>query len=230
MPTLTLSADAITNPSLEQIRRVQAVMLWPNDEAMREQACALWQVEDLSKEAYDRGVSDAAELTVPLWLLKSLAASPSAKEVDRDIAKRKKLALAAGEHMFLHFSIVNGSGKIITVSGTIVPIVAGVQGMSEAWVNNKAWKPFRDVSHLWAAYRVEMCLEKSDFCPSTFANFPRFLALATQIRTWAVNHQAVCKPLGFIDEGEAWEILGPLPEGANEKALDALRTYWRPEN
>lgn len=96
---------------------------------------------------------------------------------------------------------------------------------------HEAWREFKPVAHLWAAFRLwqEEFQQTPEFDPRTPTGLRGFLALAKELHARAVNIRARGRTKAILDPSETWRVpatlllpaitlqLPPLPDWARAR-------------
>jgi hypothetical protein len=221
MPELAIA------PGLEGVRRLQAIMLSPEDELWRQQYLAHCKVTDLADEARLAGFRSDQDIVVPFSLLMALAAAPAAREIGAEEAARRGCGEAVGAALFL-LSSLTVLGKAVGHSGQekfsgLAADVAEIHdGKTLSWFNNRAWGPYKPSAHLWAAWVIECQLGDTKIFPCGPETMRRFLALAAVFFAFGCEFIPKGQSRPLLDKETAWSVLCDLTDADHAAALKSI--------
>jgi hypothetical protein len=186
--------------TLENMRRIQALMLSPSDKIQRKQVSAYFCASDLAGDI--RHHTDMIELQA--WIVVALIADRPGPNVLQKLGVAEKQGRAAGELLFQLFSNVSVATFTKTdfqsedSFSSLKKEISTHLGMSDAWLD-KAWATFKPAAHLWAAAYVEKVLEPQGANIFASENATRFIACAAVLERFAVNYRAARQHKSLID-------------------------------
>lgn len=214
---IPLSPNALHNPLKADLRIMMAYMLWPRDGVWRQRWIADWIVNNVETIKNER-----PELAAEYFSF-AKAALPS-KMIADEIAKKnivRDATLAASVFMDHLYCRVSGSkitkGKITETAIKIRDNKTNVKGKKASievhTFDNKIWKTYSSVAHLWAAkYLANRDHGQSKYPPCSEDYLPQFLADAE----------------GFRFLGEKTEMLRTSGRGTSRTVLNPKDTYKLP--
>jgi hypothetical protein len=214
MPTLQLFPDEVSPvPNRSALRYVAALMLWPNAEVKRREA----EKAALADEATrwlgtidkDAAIDAGSVAQFARWAI----TVPRLMDVQAGAENQFRDGAMAGTilHDFLGWRALGHPAPVDLIKGQ----VAHRFRMSKQHVENRAWKHFRCVAHLWSAwitfaaeYRSE---GESGGLPCRFADFPAFLALSERNRIEGESAEFLQSAKGTVlKPGETWRVPSEL--------------------
>lgn len=191
-------------------------MLFPNEETLREQYYAVL----LARYEMQQAESDSAVIELTRNHLGLLIAAPSYADLVGLVADRTKQAIVAGDmlsaiYVMDYFSLSEPSmNKAEFVAAEFSKKAtygdgSKIAGSHPAIMN--AWNTYKDVAHLWAAYRINEAYSFAPSKPDIFSQqyFPTFLGIASMLYEFGTS---------FI----------PLRARPKKPILDALTTWQLP--
>jgi hypothetical protein len=208
---------------------VLATMLFPNEEVLREQFLAVHLAR------YEE--SRAEETHTPIQLTRRhlglLMDAPSYADLGKIVADRTKQATIAGDMMAAlyvmdYFRLPEPSmNKAEFVAAEFSKKATYGDGSKIAGSHPsilKAWNAYKDVAHLWAAYRINAAYAYAPSEKDVFSqqHFPTFLGIAAMLYQFGTSFIPLrARPRKTIlDVSEAWK----LPVG-----IDPIRLVGDPE-
>ena len=230
MPLLQLTPDDIdpaTNRSA--LHYVASVMLWPSDGAQRRKAEAAALTDEIVRwiDSMDPAApipaGDVARMTqLAITALRLCDVRADAKKPLRDGAMAGTIL-----HDFLGWQALGKPAPIDLVKRN----VALRFEMSPQHVENRAWKNFRCVAHLWCAW-ITFIVEYRDKgisggFPCRFQDLPHFLALAERNRLDGERSEFRQSAKGTILKAdETWRV--PLEIRLPEIGVETIKKLSKP--
>jgi len=226
MPFLPIGKSAIESPTRFDLAKIEAIMLFPEDEAERalveRAAAARVAVETAEKEQIHAAKGDAIA-----QLLRYVHEAPRLSEI------------VAGEKFFRRHLFGRVAGIILTETlarrelhpnapnmGHVKKrLGAGLKNLkvSKATIDDTIWPRFACVAHLWAAYLALMETTGSDVFPCQVRHFPGFLAVAEANRIEGQNYRIKQASRPVLDAEKTWRV----PDGV---ILPKIPSKFEPVN
>ncbi len=184
-PVLKLASDPLLNTTRLDLASFEAMMLFPDLEYEREQACNAALVEfgiqDLNlKAAFTEEILDISAKTLPLSVIKELAKDRFIKGMIVGYVLHNQIGyIALGDYEKSKQVLIDEATRIFQKTGK-----GGYLRVTKSTFNNDIWPKFRCVAHFWAAC-VSVNLIEGYPCgafPCRVDALPRFLADAEAYR------------------------------------------------
>lgn len=199
-PLLKLSADALDRPHRLDLATVEAMMLWPENEAKREQ---WWTAAHL-----EEGRNHLNEL--PAELLRHYARhaldAPRLAELRPETLDRIKHGMLAGAIVLAATGYARHDRTGAPLGKVQEDLCAHLKGFDiqirPQTLNNHIRPLFRPVAHLWAAHLLERIWGGTAF-PCSVSGLSAFLATAEDIRALAERTRVKKSPATVMRAGEA---------------------------
>ncbi|MDH3700731.1 MAG: hypothetical protein OEU46_05405 [Alphaproteobacteria bacterium] len=183
--------------------RVVATMLYPKDETRREQLVAY----SAERALLDNGIR------IPLDITAKTHFGPSKNEFERESARTLNAGAISGQLLLLIKQLVvhqpsdasvRKAADLLAKSLNKYQLDGIAVPASEGSIRT-AWRNFKSVCHLWAAWRI---LEYED---SLMMNerLPELLAVSEWMREFAESHYPPAKPAKsepLAAKGELWKV------------------------
>lgn len=194
---------------------VLATMLFPNEEELREQFYAV----RLAQHEAQQAESDDTVIQLTRRHLELLMDAPSHPDLGKMVVDRTKQAIIAGDMMTAlyvmdYFKLPEPSmNKAEFVAAEFSKKATYGDGSKMAGSHPmiiKAWNAYKDVAHLWAAYRIN---EAYAYAPSkqeifTQQHFPTFLGIAAMLYQFGTSFTPLRAKLRkpILDAATAWQL------------------------
>ncbi len=203
-PILNLSPDCIDKPTRLDLATVEAMMLWPDDKAKRDEAEESSVMQEMQSQ-FRKG-------NLPECFIRSLADSaldtrPPA-QIQEAAKKRFVQGVAVGR-------IIRNAITLRDIAPDQAAIGRSVEHVSEIlwpeWplspktINNKVLPRFRPVAHFWAVY-VDEYIEGRKTFPCRVRDLSMFLATAEAYRQIGETIRTPRAPSTVLKPGEAVQI------------------------
>lgn len=218
MPNIPLHQKCIASPTRLDLAAIEAVMLWPDDEAARKKgfdaalarhtADRISQLDALPDKAT---ISDLVSFIADATPIKDIA--PTTRRPFRD-------GLFAG--MTLNGVLgLKDSAATVTLGTAMTRAIEAIRttqlGSFDQSNAEKIWSRMRPVAHLWGACLATAQRRKSADFPCQVRDLPDFIAFADLLLRQGTKHaQAGGRRKFLLDRSEAWHpgptLIGALPE------------------
>lgn len=217
MIVLPIDQSSIDNPRRIDVAQIEAVMLWPDDEAERKRSMLLGRClseRELMKEG-----------RLPLAAIEALADAAVDAPAPSDMANAAADVFVNG---IVAGRLLNSAVSAAEQQPADAAIQANVKRISESlyprWrlrpqtINNSVWPRYRRVSHLWAAF----IFSSDGVFPCRHRDLGTFLATAEAYRELGENTRTRQSPSTVLRPGESVT----LPAGLR---LPAVKLRFEPK-
>lgn len=211
-PVLNLRPAALVRPTRLDLAIVEALMLWPDDEAARER----WLSAAIIDEGKDN-IDDMPEHLLRHYTLDALNA-PRLADLEPAAGKRHVDGLLAGIVLLnatIYATAAPERAALGKIRQELCDNLHGTYQVQPRTLDNR--NEYRPVAHLWAAYMLA-CHHGDRTFPCLISNLAAFLATAEAIREIAEKSRAKKAPAPIMRPGEA----ARLPDDVTA-ALPAIR-------
>ncbi|MDI6745976.1 MAG: hypothetical protein QMD17_02415 [Rhodocyclaceae bacterium] len=194
---------------------VLATMHFPNDQALREQYFAVHLARYEEKQAESYGT----EIQLTRRHLSLLIDAPSYAELGKMVVERTKQAIVAGDMMATLYVMdyfkqpepsMNKAEFVASEFSKKATYGDGSKIVGSHPMIMKAWNAYRDVAHLWAAFRINEAYAYAPTKEDIFSQqyFPTFLGIAAMLHEFGTSFTPLrAKPKKpILDKESAWQL------------------------
>jgi hypothetical protein len=218
--------------------RVQAVMLFPNDSALRDQLLAIYRVRDEVRDLAGDQVISVSEN-----VLKRLIEAPSYADMRIRATIAAKRAVIAADvlcviYLMDKFTLPEPSmNKAVAVVQAYAPTATYGDGSrmdtSETQIR-QYWQEFKPVAHLWAAMRINKAYPFTKDHKSMYtSDFESYLQVAQGFYRFGVSFipKRAKSRVPIVDTGKSWTLPASiLPKSLHsewlpDRLIEILRNY-----
>jgi len=215
-PLLQLRSDVLSTPFKLDLAVIEAMMLWPDDDAAR----GRWIAASIVEWGWEN-IETMPEAQLRRWALDARAARgmPSNADLQPEANKRHPHGTVAGAivlEAIMLGRLAPDQAAVRKVQESLADRLKGSFQIEPKTMNNKAGPiyPFRPVAHLWAAHGAAWRGGDKTF-PCKASRLGEFLAIAEVIRAVAEHSRVKKSPSTVMRPGEAVrlpaEITAALP-------------------
>lgn len=218
--------------------RVLGVMLFPNDQAMREQFMAT-RLTELEVSRF----GDGARLEVDARTLRLLLEAPSREEMGRTVAEATKRATYSGDILSMVYLMdrfkdrhpafdrpsINKAVAFCKEFGLMHKFGDGDKMYYSEKKIRECWDEFKPVAHLWAAFRINKAYPFQRDAFGSAEGLYKFLGVAAGIYNFGASFvpKASKPPVPILDPTTAWlipESIAPMSL-YSDRLPDQLAAY-----
>lgn len=236
MPELLLSGDPADKD------RVNAVMLFPNDERLRNFAMAR-----VRAEASVLGLQDSDRLEVNAGAIRALLSAPSSDEMKEKKQKGARAGLIAGDLLVMLYAMsVSNSVSEPSIKKAMYAYMRWAEGGATFGDGKplpksrseleKAWATHRSVAHIWGAMSLTREIGDGDLLALFGPHWGRFLQMSAGLLQFGSEFipRRIKPPRPTLDLDQAWclpSCIQPELPPFNvipARLLDLLKGYKAP--
>jgi hypothetical protein len=199
MPYLPLEPSIISNPTRVDLSIIQSVMLWPDDETVRNEAFDSAVIE-MGRELR-RTVELSPEILGDLFDL--TADTKPIGQLHEMVIDRFRDGMMAGRILI---AVIDGKEKLGGITKKLAGKFAPRRGDNSSFVNT-IWKRYRSVSHFWAAHIKYVETTGGQAFPCDLNSVLCFLRLSEEWRQRGETTKTAPRaPSTVLRPGECWRI------------------------
>lgn len=201
-PLLKLRPDSLTRPLRLDLAKVEAIMMWPDDDD-RQRA---WWTAAMLEDGRHWVESMPIEVLQPYT--RAALDAPRLPKLHEGADRRFYHGILAGQVVLSTLIYAQVAPEKAVLRSVIASLCQGMKGTYQVepqTLNNSILPRYRPVVHLWAAFIFASEGRERPF-PCGVASLPIFLATAEAIRRRAEQWRAKKSPTPLMRPGEAMRL------------------------